>query len=488
MNSVPETRTRIEKRDPVNRDGGFVLYWMTSFRRVRYNFALERAVAWAADLGNPLVVVEELRCGQRWDSDRSHRFVLQGMADNRERVKDSPALYYPFLESVPGEADSLLVALAGQSCVVVTDDYPMRLRRDAVEKAARSADVRVESVDSNGLLPLRAADWAFPTAYSFRRFLQQVLMEHLQETPKAEPLKDVPIPVIAVLPVSIAKRWPPADLDRLMKSEGSLALLPMDHSVKSADLCGGASAAENLLRTFIDWKLSRYSGQRNQPQRDVASGLSPHLHFGHISPHEAFIEIAHSQHWHPGTVTGPAQGKRSGWWGMDGNAEAFLDQLVTWRELGFNACSHLHGYDRYESLPPWALETLGKHAGDPRAHLYSYEEFESVRTHDRLWNAAQTQLVREGRIHNYLRMLWGKKILEWTPSPETALKVMIELNNKYALDGRDPNSYSGIFWILGRYDRPWGPERPVFGKVRYMSSENTARKVRVAEYIRKYAQ
>jgi deoxyribodipyrimidine photo-lyase len=149
-------------------------------------------------------------------------------------------------------------------------------------------------------------------------------------------------------------------------------------------------------------------------------------------------------------------------------------------------CWRRDGFDQYASLPEWAKTTLAEHAGDPRPHCFSLEQFEAAETHDELWNAAQRQLVREGRIHNYLRMLWGKKILEWSAGPEEALEIMIELNNKYALDGRDPNSYSGIFWVLGRYDRPWGPERPIFGKVRYMSSQNTARKLRVGEYMEKY--
>ena len=169
------------------------------------------------------------------------------------------------------------------------------------------------------------------------------------------------------------------------------------------------------------------------------------------------------------------------------NAEQFLDQFVTWRELGYNFSSHRPGdYDSFESLPDWALETLATHARDERAVIYTLKDFASARTHDALWNAAQRQLVSEGRIHNYMRMVWGKKILEWSRTPEEALEIMIELNNRYGLDGRNPNSYSGIFWCLGRYDRPWGPERPIFGKVRYMSSENTARKLHVKEYLEKY--
>jgi deoxyribodipyrimidine photo-lyase len=162
--------------------------------------------------------------------------------------------------------------------------------------------------------------------------------------------------------------------------------------------------------------------------------------------------------------------------------------LITWREIGFNFAARERNYDRYESLPEWAQQTLADHAEDPRPAIYSLEEFTQAKTHDPLWNAAQRQLVREGRIHNYLRMLWGKKILHWTRSPQEALEVMIQLNNQFALDGRDPNSYSGIFWVLGRYDRAWGPERPVFGKIRYMTSESTASKWRVGDYMKKYSE
>jgi deoxyribodipyrimidine photo-lyase len=219
---------------------------------------------------------------------------------------------------------------------------------------------------------------------------------------------------------------------------------------------------------------------------EATSGLSPYLHFGHISAHEVFARLAHREDWSPDDLAATATGRRRGWWGTSEPAEAFLDQLVTWRELGFNTCAHRPDFDAFEALPGWALRTLAKHAGDRRPALYRADQLERAQTHDPLWNAGQRQLVREGRLHSYIRMLWGKKILEWSERPEDALAVMIELNNKHALDGRDPNSYSGIFWVLGRYDRPWGPERPVFGTVRYMSSESTARKVRVREYIRRY--
>jgi deoxyribodipyrimidine photo-lyase len=172
---------------------------------------------------------------------------------------------------------------------------------------------------------------------------------------------------------------------------------------------------------------------------------------------------------------------------MGNDAEAFLDQLVTWRELAFNTAVRVEGYDGYDALPAWARATLERHAGDDRA-LFSLEQLEAGRSYDALWNATQVQLRREGRIHNYLRMIWGKRFLEWTRHPREAVEWMLHINDRWALDGRDPNSISGIFWCLGRYDRPWAPERPVFGVVRYMSSANTARKLRVKDYVRRYAE
>ncbi len=249
---------------------------------------------------------------------------------------------------------------------------------------------------------------------------------------------------------------------------------------------GGAVAGRGRLDRFLADRLARYPEARNQPDEDGGSGLSPYLHFGHLSAHEALAAVVAREGWSPERLGEKTAGRRAGWWGMSEGAEAFLDQLVTWRELGFNFAARRSDAESYEALPPWALATLAKHAADPRPHLYTLEELERAQTNDPLWNACQTQLVREGAMHNYLRMLWGKKVLEWSPSPAAALAALLELNNRWALDGRDPNSTSGIFWCLGRYDRPWGPERPVFGTVRYMSSANTARKLRVKRYLARY--
>ena len=193
--------------------------------------------------------------------------------------------------------------------------------------------------------------------------------------------------------------------------------------------------------------------------------------------------------WTPAQVAPKPTGCRAGWWGLSPAVEAYLDQLITWREVGYTFCyKNPDTYGRFESLPNWALETLSLHQHDPRPDIYQLDAFESAQTHDPIWNAAQRQLVVEGTIHNYLRMLWGKKILHWSETPQQALSIMTHLNNKYALDGRNPNSTSGIFWTLGRFDRAWGPERPIFGKVRYMSSESAARKLNLKPYLARWSQ
>jgi deoxyribodipyrimidine photo-lyase len=460
---------------------------MTGFRRVGFNFSLQRSVEWARELRKPLVVLEALRCDYRWASDRLHRFVLDGMAANARRLSETTVTHYAYVEGRRGEGRGLLKVLASRACVVVTDDYPAFFLPRMVAAAADQVPVTFEKVDSNGLLPLRAAERVFETAYAFRRFVQKSFLEHVWEQPLPDPLDGVRLPRLEALPSDIAARWPNFGATLLENPQPSLAQLPIEHGVPATELIGGEHAAATVLERFLADRLSSYAEERNHPDEGATSGLSPYLHFGHVSSHQVFSELMAKESWDTDRLAGEARGKRSGWWGVSESAEALLDQLITWRELGFNMSARREDYDRYEALPAWAQKTLAEHTNDPRPYVYTLEELQAGATHDRIWNAAQTELVHEGRLHNYMRMLWGKKILEWSPAPQDALQVMIELNNKYALDGRDPNSYSGIFWCLGRYDRPWGPERPIFGKVRYMSSENTARKLRLSAYLERYA-
>lgn len=485
--AVPPIRIRTANTAPLRPSAGYVLYWMIANRRLAFNFALDRALEHCRALARPLLIFEPLRCDYPWASDRFHRFVLDGMACNAQVCIKNSIAYFPYVEPSLGAGKGLLEALAVHACVVVTDDFPAFFLPRMVSSAAEKLSVCLEGVDSNGLLPLRAATRIFTTAYAFRRFLQKTLPAHLFDTPSADPLSRAKLLALPALPKNIISRWAPSSPDLLSAKSGSLSPLPLDHTVGEVETRGGHAAARKQLIEFLENKLPDYAEKRNQPELDVSSGLSPYLHFGQISVHEVFANLARREKWNLEKLALRGIGSREGWWNMTAPAESFLDELITWRELGYNFAAHRSDCDQYEALPEWAKKTLQEHARDQRQHLYSPEQFESAATHDPLWNAAQTQLLREGRVHNYLRMLWGKKILEWSPSPREAARTMIHLNNKYALDGRDPNSYSGIFWVLGRYDRPWGPVRPVFGTIRYMSSENTARKVSVKNYIKKYS-
>lgn len=482
---VPKIRVR-SLNDREVQDGDYVLHWMVAFRRPRWNFALQHSAARAKELGKPLVILEALRLGYPWASDRLHQFILDGMRAHADYFDAKNVVYLPYVEPELGAGRGLLPELAKRACVVVSDDYPSFFIPKMQAAAASKIDARLEVVDANGLLPMRAATKVYSRAFDFRRFLQKTLPPHLEHMPLEDPLEGL-APVDATAKTGIVKQistWPLAT-DEVLAGE-TLDSMPLDHSVGRVDFEGGFVAGEQQMHDFLDGVYPRYGEDRNHPDDGSSSGLSPWLHFGHVSAHQVFHEIAANEGWSIDRLAAKVNGARHGWWGMSENAEAFLDELITWREVGFNMCSLNPEYDRYESLPQWARDSLEAHESDPRPHLYTLEELAESNTHDQVWNAAQTELRETGRMHNYLRMLWGKRILEWTPTARDALAAMVELNNKYAVDGRDPNSYSGIFWVLGRYDRAWGPERPIFGKIRYMSSANTLKKLRMNDYLARF--
>ena len=482
---VPPIRIRTATGESIQSHGKFVLYWMTAFRRLHSNFALQRAVELSVELQRPLLILEALRVSYPWACDRFHQFIIDGMRDNAREVAGSNVGYLAYVEPSRGDGHALAQTLAEQACAVVTDDFPCFFHPAMYQRVVRKWKAYVELVDSNGILPIYAADRTFTVAHSYRRYMQKVIAADAPVFPVDDPLQHPKLPPWKGKAASLATRWKflsPTELDRL-----DLSPLPIDHSVAPTGERGGRTAALQCMQRFVSQRLDNYSEARNEPEMQGSSNLSPYMHFGHISPHEVFQQVTQANPKWSLDKIGKPNGKMTGFWKLGENIEAFMDQLMTWREIGFNMCAREPNYDRYESLPDWAQVTLAKHATDPRPHVYSLEQFDRAETYDSLWNAAQTQLVREGRIHNYLRMLWGKKILHWSESPQAALDIMIHLNNKYALDGRDPNSYSGIFWVLGRYDRAWGPERPIFGKIRYMTSESTRSKYSVKAYIQKYS-
>ncbi len=444
---------------------GPVVYWMTAQRRLEWNHALDHAVARAGELQRGLVVVEALRADHPYACDRFHAFVQHGMQENAERAKLAGAAYHPFIEPEPAAGKGLLAALARDAALIVADDHPGFFFPRMLAAAARLPR-RIEAVDAVGVMPLHATPKAFTAAVHFRRFLQREMVPHLMQRPSDAPLEQAPP---GDVPASVLDGWPATLRSPVLGGPAPVEATP-----------GGRNEARARLDAF---ETGRYL-ERNHPDAEAESGLSPHLHFGHIGSAEIVWHILEQEDWHPGRI-GESKGQRAGWWGLSEGAEAFLDQVITWRELGHVEALHNPDWMAYDSLPRFARDTLADHERD-RDAPYDLATLEAAATDDELWNAAQRQLLHDGVIHNYMRMLWGKKILEWAPDSHTALEWMFHLNDSYALDGRDPNSVSGIMWCLGRYDRGW-TERAVFGKVRCMTSDSARKKLRMDRYLERWA-
>jgi len=478
--SYNQARVRRLNQARTARGGEYVLYWMQAARRLERNHALDYALACAHELERPLVVYEGLRLDYPWASRRLHRFVLEGMRANAARAEELGLGYWPFVETEPGQGRGLLRRLSARAALVVTDDYPCFVVPAQAEALARRVDVAVFAVDSNSLVPLSLLGPPVSAAAHLRRRIHK-------DFAGAWPHRAAARPRLRGVPSRRVK--PPFDLWKTKDLASFVDALPLDASVPPVPgTAGGALAARARLRAFVRKRLRGYAEARSEPrslEEGHASGLSPYLHFGHVSIEEVVgTVLATTGRWTPDGLRVHNRGRREGFFSDDADVDAFLDEALTWRDVGF----HWHWSRRADAasletaLPPWALATLGAHARDRRPWLYTAEELEDARTHDPLWNAAQRELVATGTIHGYLRMLWGKKVIEWSPSPAEAYRTLEHLNNKYALDGRDPNSGSGILWCFGLFDRPWPPERRVFGSVRYMSSENAARKFDLRPY------
>ena len=481
LGSVPTSRVQTLNDRPLNPSGAFVLYWMIAARRAQWNFSLQHAAGLAAELRRPLLILEALRCDYPWASDRLHRFVLDGMAANAESFRGR-VRYYPYVEPERGHGRGLLRALSSHACAIVTDTYPGFFLPGMVAAGARQVTVRLDGVDSNGLMPIAGHGRAFPTARGYRSWMQRHLREHLGHVPLEDPVGGDGVGTLATVPDDVARRWPAADENLIAGDAAALARLPIDHAVAPVGTRGGSAHGARALRTFIEQRLARYGDEHNHPDLEATSRLSPYLHFGHIATHELFSAVMSRERWTTRKLSAGGSGAREGWWGVSPSAETFLDQIVVWRELAFNGSAWIPGFEAYGTLPAWARRTLDAHRGDPRPHLYSIAQLDRADTHDEVWNAAQRQMVSEGWFHGYARMLWGKKILEWCAEPADALVRMEHLMNRYSLDGRDPVSYASFGWVLGRYDRPWF-ERPIFGTVRYMTSASARRKLKMKDWL-----
>jgi len=474
-----DTRVRPANDRSVNTAGDYILYWMQANRRLDHNLALDHAIAEGRRLGRPLVVYEGLRLRYPWASERLHRFVLEGMRANATAARRAGLTYWPWVEHKPGEGRGLLADLAARAALVVTDDFPCFIVPGQVAALAASVEVAVVAVDAGAIVPMSRLGPTVSAAAHLRPRIHRAFGEAWEHRAVARPQGSGAAPM--------APPFEPADLDDL---DGLLASLPLDRSVPAVPATpGGGPAARQRLADFVAHRLRGTAERRSHPappDRAHQSGLSPYLHFGHIAIEEVVERVlASTGDWSPAVLDPHAVGRREAFFCRDADVNAFLDEAITWRDLGL----HWHWTRRQDTesleraLPAWARATLAAHAGDARAHVYSVEEWEAGQTHDPLWNAAQRELAATGTIHNYMRMLWGKKVLEWSRTPEEAYATLEHLNNRYAVDGRDPNSYTGILWCFGLFDRPWAPERRVLGSVRYMSSENTAKKFRLGPYL-----
>lgn len=481
MNAYNDIRIRHVNPHDVSKKGHYVLYWMQIYRRLDHNHALDHALMLAGDLKKPLVVYEGLKLGYPWASRRLHRFILEGMQANVAKAAKLGINYWPFVETPDDSGRGLLRRLSAKACAVVTDDYPCFIIPEQTEALARKTGTAVIAVDGNSVVPLVRLGEPVVTAAQLRRRIHR-------EFPAAWPHRAEAKPRFSSVVCKLVA--PPFDTWKCKNLDVFVASLPIDATVPPVpDVSGGTTAARNQLKAFVARRLPGYAEERSpptSPEKGHASGLSPYLHFGHIAIEEVVAAALESTDWSIKDLQPKLTGKREGFYCCDADVNSFLDEAITWRDVGLN-WHRGRWRDTAElktALPGWAWKTLQDHRKDRREFLYSPEEWEAAQTHDPLWNAAQTELKVAGTIQNYLRMLWGKKVIEWSKTPEEAYATLVHLNNKYALDGRDPNSYTGILWCFGLFDRPWAPERRVFGTVRYMSSDNTARKFKLGGYLR----
>ena len=488
--------------------GDYVLYWCSMYRRLTHNHALDCALQWSRELKKPLVVYEGLKLNAPWASARFHRFILEGMRDNAQTAANVGATYWPFVETPDQRGHGLVRKLCEKACLLVVDDHPQYIVPAQNRAIASKVNIPVYAVDGNSVVPLSLLGPPTAAAAHLRPKIHKNFALAWTNRASAEPDFDIG----KKAPDPPFQLWqPPEDISEFVRG------LPVDQTVPAVPgAVGGTVAAKRVLENFLDSKLERYGTARSlpdAPERNAASGLSWHLHYGHLSIEEV-IGAALPDGWVEEDINYQARNKLD-FYCRDVNVNGFLDEAITWRDVGFQwnfakARDAIGGTNRswedpgeqpsfnFETydfspisergtldgvLPAWAKATLNKHAGDRREHLYNLDRFENADTHDDLWNAAQQELVASGRIHNYMRMLWAKKVLEWSESPEAGYRILEHLNNKYAIDGRDPNSYTGILWCFGLFDRFWPPERPVLGNIRYMSSTNTAKKFKLGPYL-----
>jgi photolyase PhrII len=465
---------------PVRRGGKFVLYWMQIVHRAHDNFALNYAVRRANELGVPVLVYHGLRHDYPWASDRLHTFILESVADLQTAFAARGIQYAFHLDTRPGDpaasagvaewlqhqarhegpgargaaSSSPLVRLAERAALVVTDWFPTFIIPRQTRRLRAKTETPVVAVDSQLVVPVTLLEKEHSTARGIRPHLMKRLDAHLHPVGDEQPRVVRPVELPFEPTIVTPERIP-----------ALVAGCAIDHTVPPSPLIrGGTTAARTRLHWWLQHGLARYE-ERNDPNVDVTSRLSPYLHFGNISVQEVLLAAREA--------------------GPQVPYEKFLDETVTWRELSFNLCHWNPRHRTPDAIPGWAREQLHRHETDPRPALFDPATLEAGRTGEHLWDAMQHSYLRDGWMHNYMRMLWGKTVLQWTPDAAHAMRILEHLNNKYSLDGRNPNSYGGILWTFGKFDRPFH-RRPIYGTVRYQSLKAAKDKFDVPQYVRRF--
>jgi deoxyribodipyrimidine photo-lyase len=447
---VHRTRVRELNRAAVAR-GRYVLYWMQASQRTRFNHALEFAVERADAAKLPLIVCFGLMDNYPEANERHYAFLLEGLSDVEANLR-ARGIRFVVRHGMPAD---VAVHYAAQAAEVVCDRGYTRHQKRWRDEVADRAPCRVTEVETDAVVPVELVSQKHEfAARTIRPKIHRLWHGFLVPLKSSNPRRD-----------SLDEKIK-GDID-VTKVDETLARLRLDRSLRRIGaFVGGEQEAARRLKHFIHHLLKGYAEGRNEPAAGQSSTLSPYLHFGNISPVEMALAVRDSG------IGSPA------------DRDSFLEELIVRRELSLNFVNFNPKYDSYDCLPAWARQTLARHSSDRRPVVYSRDQLESAATHDPYWNAAQREMVTTGFMHNYMRMYWGKKILEWSPTPEQAFATTLAMNNKYFFDGRDPNSFANVGWIFGLHDRPW-TERPIFGTVRYMNAAGLERKFDIKAYVRK---
>ena len=453
MKQISE-RVQLLNDKSANNDGEYILYWIQMFKRTTHNHALKFAIEQANERRLPLVVYEGLKFYYPWASDRFHTYILEGVEEKRREFKKLGIKYVFYLQKNDESPKQTVAKIAEDAALIVTDDFPCFIIPDHNKAIVRRAAIPVYAVDSNGVIPMSRFEKEEFAARTIRPKIKQLLPDYFVNFKEEK---------IVIKAGNLKVNCPDTEVNKQNIAE-LVKQCAIDHSVKPSRIYhGGAANGRKRLKNFVEKILPDYETSRNKPDVDGSSRLSSYLHFGFLSPLEIAFAVREADV--------PKAAK-----------EAYLEELIVRRELSYNLTRHNPKYDSLEALPDWVQKTMREHVVDERPEIFSLEELEFGKTYDELWNASQREMVLTGEMHNYVRMLWGKLIVQWTRNYEEAFAVLEHLNNKYCLDGRNPNSYAGILWCFGKHDRPW-MERPIFGKMRYMTTASTGKKFDSKKYI-----